>query len=67
MFNLLLNGALEGELELWCTGLSGDGLLGAIEGGLKTTFVLDEAFLIGLRGDEVFGVEQFMDGIGAWS
>jgi len=48
-------------------GLSGDGLVGPIVGGLKTRFLLDEAFLIGRRGDEVLGAVEFIDGMGAWS
>lgn len=30
-------------------------------------FLLEEAFLMGRRGEEAFEVVSFIDGIGAWS
>jgi hypothetical protein len=67
MFNLLLNGALDGELELCCAALSGDCLTPPFCGGLKTIFLLDAAFFIGRSGDDFLGFEGFCtDGIGAW-
>lgn len=68
MFSLLLNGALDGELELWCADLSGDCLTAPFWGGSKMIFFLDGAFFIGRSGDDFLGFEGFwFEGIGAWS
>ena len=67
-FNLLLNGALEGELDAWWAAFDGDCLVGPVCGGLSMIFLLDAAFLIGLSGDIFLRFELFFeDGIGAWS
>jgi hypothetical protein len=56
-FNLLLRGALKGELEFCCADLSGDGLTLPLWGGLKMTFPFEAAFLIGRSGDDFFGFD----------
>jgi hypothetical protein len=67
ILSLLLNGALEGELELCCADFKGDCLLTPAWGGFKTIFLLDAAFFIGRSGD--FSVLEVLcaEGIGAWS
>ena len=65
MFNLLLRGALEGELEFCCGALNGDCLTPPFWGGLKTIFLLDAAFFRGRRGDDFLGFAGRTDGIGA--
>jgi hypothetical protein len=65
IFSLLANGALNGELDVCCTDLSGERLVDADAGGLKTTFLFDEAFLISRSGDDDFVLVVFDVGIGA--
>lgn len=64
--SLFPNDALEGELES-CdeADLKGDCLLVPAWGGLSIIFLLDEAFLIGRRGESFWEFEETMDGIGA--
>jgi hypothetical protein len=65
ILSLVLNGALDGELEDCCDDFDGDCLLVPACGGLKTIFLLDAAFFIGRSGDDFLGFEFCADGIGA--
>jgi hypothetical protein len=65
IFSLVLNGALDGELDDCCDDFDGDCLVAPAFGGLKTMFLLDAAFFIGRSGDDFLGCELCADGIGA--
>ena len=65
-FSLLLKGALDGELDVCVADFKGDCLLSPARGGSNTIFLLDAAFLIGRRGEDLLRFEAFWDdGIGA--
>jgi hypothetical protein len=51
IFSLLLNGALNGELDDCCADFEGDCFVVPSCGGLRTIFLLDVAFLICRSGD----------------
>ncbi len=65
IFSLLLNGALNGELDDCCADFEGDCLLMPSCGGLKTILLLEAAFLIGRSGEDFLKFELCADGIGA--
>jgi hypothetical protein len=67
MFNLLLKGALDGELDGCCAALSGEWLEALEVGGLRIMFRRDDAFLIGRSGEDGFVEISCIVGMGARS
>jgi hypothetical protein len=71
MLSLFLTPLLDGELDEWCNVLCGDPLLVWAAGALRTMFRLEEAFLMGRRGEVRRGSEEpdgnvFRSASGSW-
>lgn len=64
MFSLLAYSNGDGELCA-CVLMGGEVLDGPAAGGFRMTFLLEDACLTGRNGDDVFGVVELMEGIGA--